>query len=269
MSRHVTTAPDPPSMCARELPVRIIPCLDLRDGRVVKGTRFVDLRDAGSPVELAARYAAEGADELVLLDITASSEARSATVRVVRDVARVLRIPLTVGGGIASADDVVRLLEAGADKVSLNTAAVMRPQLITEAARRVGEQAIVVAIDARRNPAGNAEVWVSGGHRPTGLPVLDWARAAAGFGAGELLVTSMDRDGTAQGYDLALLAELVAAVSVPVIASGGAGTVDHVAEACLVAGVQAVLAAGMFHYGRLGIPTLKRELHRRGIPVRM
>lgn len=246
---------------------RIIPCLDVTGGRVVKGINFVNLRDAGDPVELAARYDAEGADELVFLDITASSDERRTMVDVVRETARQVFIPLTVGGGVRTADDVYTLLRAGADKVSLNTAAVERPELIEEAATRFGSQCVVLAIDARRRAEGGWEVFTRGGRTPSGQDVLAWAREGVGRGAGEILLTSMDADGTRQGYDLELTRAVVAAVEVPVIASGGVGSLEHLYQG-LAAGAQGALAASIFHYGTYTIADAKRYLAARGLPVR-
>jgi cyclase len=247
---------------------RIIPCLDVTAGRVVKGTRFVDLRDAGDPVELAVRYEAEGADELVFLDITASAEARAIMEDVVRRTAEALTIPFTVGGGLRTVEDLRRLLRAGADKVTLNTAAVQHPDFIHEAAARFGRQCIVVAIDARQTGPGRWDVWTHGGRTPTGLDAVVWARQAAGCGAGELLVTSMDQDGRENGYDLALLRAITGVVRVPVIASGGAGTPQHLVDAIREADVDAVLAASIFHFGRYSIAETKAFMAARGIPVR-
>ncbi len=246
---------------------RIIPCLDVKDGRTVKGMRFEQLRDAGDPVELARHYSDEGADELVLLDISASREGRGLFIRLVEQVAREVQIPLTVGGGIATADDVVRALEAGADKVSVNTACVLRPELITEAADRVGSQAVVAAIDAKRDGAA-WRVWIRGGGEPTALDALEWARRAVELGAGELLVTSIDRDGLQSGYDTALLRSIRELVRVPIIASGGAGTPEHIIEGIVDGGADAVLAASILHFGTWSVAALKRVLAEAGIPVR-
>ncbi len=247
---------------------RIIPCLDVTAGRVVKGVRFVDLRDAGDPVELAARYDAEGADELVFLDITASAEGRETMVEVVRRTAREVFIPLTVGGGVRTPDDMYRLLRAGADKVSVNTAAVQNPELIRVCAQRFGSQCVVLAIDARRRPDGGWEVYTHGGRRPTGLDAIAWAQRGVELGAGEILLTSMDTDGTQAGYDLELLRAVVEAVPVPVIASGGAGTLEHLYQAVTIGGAHAVLAASIFHFGHYSIAEAKRYLAERGVPVR-
>jgi len=247
---------------------RIIPCLDVTGGRVVKGVRFVDLRDAGDPVELAARYDAAGADELVFLDITASSDDRDTMVDVVRETARQVFIPLTVGGGVRAADDVYRLLRAGADKVSLNSAAVARPDLIRECAERFGSQCVVLAIDARRRPDGGWEVYTRGGRTPTGLDAVEWARHGTERGAGEVLLTSMDRDGTRDGYDLELTSAVVDATTVPVIASGGVGTLEHLYEGLTIGKAQAVLAASIFHYGEFSLLETKAYLAERGLPIR-
>ena len=227
---------------------RVIPCLDVTAGRVVKGTNFVDLRDAGDPVELAARYDAEGADELVFLDITASSDARDTMVDVVYRTAEQVYIPFTVGGGIRTPDDARRMLRAGADKVSVNTAAVQRPDLIGEIATEFGAQCVVCAIDAKRRPGG-FEVYLHGGRTPTGIDAVAWAVAATERGAGEILLTSMDRDGTREGFDLELTATVAGSVGVAVIASGGVGTLDHLADGIIDGGADAVLAASIFHFG--------------------
>jgi cyclase len=248
--------------------VRVIPCLDVDAGRVVKGVNFVGIRDAGDPVELAARYDAEGADELVFLDITASSDARDTMVHVVEQVADQVFIPFTVGGGVRSVDDARRLLRAGADKVSFNTAAVQNPELVLDAAREYGAQCIVVAIDARRRAGGGWEVVTHGGRTPTGLDALEWAARACGLGAGEILLTSMDRDGTEAGYDLELLAATAGSVDVPVIASGGVGTLEHLYEGVVTGGASAVLAASIFHFGRHRVRDAKEYLAARGVAVR-
>ena len=247
---------------------RIIPCLDVTDGRVVKGVEFVDLRDAGDPVELAAFYNREGADELVFLDITASSDSRKTMVDVVSRTAAEIFIPLTVGGGVRTTEDMRELLQAGADKVSINTAAIADPDLITRGAERFGRQFVVVAIDARRQPDGTWAVYTHGGRRGTGLDAVAWAKRAAELGAGELLVTSMDRDGTREGYDVELLEAIGASVDVPLIASGGAGSLSHFADALAPGRADAVLAASLFHFGELRIADLKRYLAERDIPVR-
>ncbi len=246
---------------------RVIPCLDVTDGRVVKGTNFVDLRDAGDPVELAARYDAEGADELVFLDITASSDDRQTMVDVVYRTAEQVFIPFTVGGGIRTLEDARRMLRAGADKVSVNTAAVQRPQLIAEIATEFGAQCVVCAVDAKRR-VGGFEVYVHGGRTPTGTDAVGWASDAAGLGAGEILLTSMDRDGTREGFDLELTRAVVDAVGVPVIASGGVGTLEHLAEGILDGGADAVLAASIFHFGEHTVAEAKALLADRGVTVR-
>jgi cyclase len=246
---------------------RIIPCLDVKDGRVVKGVNFVGLRDAGDPVEVAARYDEEGADELTFLDITASHEKRPILLDVVRRTAETVFMPLTVGGGVREIADIRALLNAGADKVSINTAAVVRPEFVREAAERFGTQCIVVAIDAKR--AGERwEVFTHGGRNPTGLEAVEWARRMEGYGAGEILLTSMDRDGTKRGYDLDLTHAIAEAVRVPVIASGGVGTLEHLYEG-LVAGADAALAASIFHYREFTIRETKEFLAARGVAVRL
>ena len=247
---------------------RVIPCLDVDAGRVVKGVNFVGIRDAGDPVELAARYDAEGADELVFLDITASSDQRDTMVDVVRRTAEQVFIPFTVGGGIRSVDDARRMLRAGADKVSVNTAAVQRPALITEIADEFGSQCVVCAIDARRRADGGWEVVVHGGRTPTGLDVLAWADEAVARGAGEVLLTSMDRDGTRDGFDLPLTRAVADRVPVPVIASGGVGTLAHLADGVLDGGADAVLAASIFHFGESTVREAKAAMAARGIVVR-
>ncbi|GAB4248814.1 MAG: imidazole glycerol phosphate synthase subunit HisF [Thermoleophilia bacterium] len=268
---------------------RIIPCLDVDAGRVVKGTNFVDIRDAGDPVELAARYDVAGADEVVFLDITATHQKRRTTVELARRCAEELFIPFTIGGGISDAEHVRDLLNAGADKVSLNSAAIRDPSLITTCARRFGSQCVVIAIDAKRVSGGDGlgadgpepngprangseprwEAYVNGGRVPTGRDAVAWAIEAVERGAGEILLTSMDRDGTKQGYDLELTSAVVRAVNVPVIASGGAGTVEHLAEVIEKAGADAVLAASIFHYREIEIREAKDYLYSRGIPVRL
>jgi cyclase len=253
--------------------VRVIPCLDVDGGRVVKGVNFQNLRDAGDPVELAARYDAEGADELTFLDITASSGGRATMYEVVRRTAEQVFIPLTVGGGVRSCDDVDALLRAGADKVSLNTAAIARPELLREAARRFGSQCVVLSIDARRIPDGSAptpsgfEVTTHGGRRGTGIDAVEWGRRAVDLGAGEILLNSMDADGTKEGFDLELIRLVRAAVTVPVIASGGAGALPDFPPA-IAAGADAVLAATVFHFGALRIADVKTTLREAGHPVR-
>jgi len=249
---------------------RIIPCLDVTGGRVVKGVKFVELRDAGDPVECARAYEAQGADELTFLDITASHESRDTMVEIVRAVARQVFMPLTVGGGIRAVDDIRGMLQAGADKVSVNTAAVNRPDLISEGARRFGSQCIVLAIDARRRTSGPGwEVTTHGGRTPTGLDAVAWARDGVARGAGEILLTSMDCDGTKGGYDLDLTRTIAEAVPVPVIASGGAGTLDHMVDALTVGKADAVLAASIFHFGEFTIPAVKAHLRVRGVEVRL
>jgi cyclase len=249
---------------------RIIPCLDVTAGRVVKGINFVNLRDAGDPVELAAFYNSEGADELVFLDITASYENRATMLDVVRRTAEQVFIPVTVGGGIRSIEDIRATLGAGADKTSLNTAAVQHPDLLRAGAEQFGAQCIVLAIDARSNfamPSGY-EVFIHGGRTPTGMDVLEWAQRGVSLGAGEILLTSMDRDGTQQGYDLKLNALVSAAVSVPVIASGGVGTPEHLYEGLTLGGADAVLAASIFHFGQFRVRDVKEYLWERGVVVR-
>ena len=246
---------------------RIIPCLDVKDGRVVKGVKFVDLRDAGDPVEAALAYDAQGADELVFLDITASHEDRAIMLEVVRRTAEGIYMPLTVGGGVRTVDDVRGLLRAGADKVSLNTAALQRPEVIREAAERFGSQCIVVAIDARREES-RWGVYTHGGRRPTGRDAVTWAQEAVALGAGEVLLTSMDRDGTKDGYDLDLTRAVSQAVTVPVIASGGAGSLEHFYEALTDGAADAALAASLFHFGIHTIDETKAYLAERGVEVR-
>lgn len=248
---------------------RIVPCLDIKDGRVVKGIRFVELRDAGDPVELARTYEESGADELVFLDITATLEGRQATREVVRAVAEELTIPFAVGGGINSIEDVRSLLRAGCDKVSFNSAAVRSPDVLQEAAAEFGSQCIVLAIDARARGNGSGwEVVIDGGRTHTGLDAVEWAVRGTELGAGEILLTSMDCDGTKAGFDLRLTKAVHDAVEVPVIASGGAGTIEHFADAFERAGADAALAATLFHFGELAIPDLKEGLRARGIPIR-
>jgi len=255
---------------------RVIPCLDVDAGRVVKGTNFVDLVDAGDPVELAARYDLEGADELVFLDITASSDNRETTVEMVRRVADEVYIPFTVGGGIRTLEDARRMLRAGADKVSVNTAAVERPELITEIASEFGVQCVVCAIDAKRrvddtsgrHVAEGWEVYLHGGRTPTGIDAVEWAQEAVRRGAGEILLTSMDRDGTRQGFDLELTEAIVDAVTVPVIASGGVGTIDHLVDGVAIGRADAVLAASIFHFREHTVAEAKAEMAAAGITVR-
>ena len=256
-----------------ELAIRIIPCLDVDGGRVVKGVNFENLREAGDPVELAARYDAEGADELTFLDVTASSSGRATMLEVVRRTAEQIFIPLTVGGGVRSVEDVDVLLRAGADKVSVNTAAIDRPELLAELSRQFGSQCIVLSVDARTVPAGGAptasgwEVTTHGGRRGTGIDAVQWAARGAELGVGEILLNSMDADGTKAGFDLTMLRAVRAAVSVPIIASGGAGAVEHFAPA-VEAGADAVLAASVFHFGELTIPQVKAAMAAAGVTVR-
>ncbi len=251
---------------------RIIPCLDVDAGRVVKGVNFVGIRDAGDPVEIARRYDAQGADELTFLDITASSDDRSTILHVVEEVASQVFIPLTVGGGVRAVDDIRRLLNAGADKVSINTAAVHRPELVREAADWVGSQCIVVAIDARRTSAEGEpprwEIFTHGGRRETGLDAIEWAQYMAELGAGEILLTSMDRDGTRAGFDLELTRAVSDAVSIPVIASGGVGTLEHLVEGVTAGHADAVLAASIFHFGEHTVGEAKSAMEAAGVPVR-
>jgi cyclase len=255
------------------LAARVIPCLDVTAGRVVKGVRFVELRDAGDPVELAAAYDREGADELVFLDITASSDDRDIMVDVVERTADEVSIPLTVGGGMRTVADARRMLHAGADKIAFNTAVVDRPELLSEAAAALGSQSVVAAIDARRrspaDPAAGWEVFVHGGRTPTGRDAVAWAREVQERGAGEILLTSMDRDGTKQGFDLELLRAVCEMVTIPVIASGGAGDADHMADGIVEGRASAVLAASIFHFGELRIRDVKRAMAARGLPVRL
>ena len=248
---------------------RIIPCLDVHNGRVVKGVNFVDLKDAGDPVEIAKAYDKEGADELVFLDITASSDARSIILNLVHKTAEQVFIPFTVGGGIRTVDDFREILRAGADKISVNSAAIKRPELISEAAYKFGSQCVVVAIDAKRRTDGGFSVYLNGGRVDTGLDAIEWAIRAEQLGAGEILLTSMDADGTKAGYDLELTKKIADAVSIPVIASGGAGTPAHFYDAISIAGADAVLAASLFHYKELTIRELKEYLKGRDIPVRL
>jgi cyclase len=248
---------------------RVIPCLDVAAGRVVKGVNFVELRDAGDPVEIAARYDAEGADELTFLDITASSDERDILLHVIEAVAAQVFIPLTVGGGVRKVEDVRRLLNAGADKVSINTAAVQNPRLVEEASGKVGNQCIVVAIDAKQRAGGGWEVYTHGGRKPTGLDAVEWARRMQAAGAGEILLTSMDRDGTRDGFDLALTRAVSEAVGVPVIASGGVGSLEHLAAGVLEGRADAVLAASVFHFGDFTVRRAKEHMRTRGIEVRL
>ncbi len=247
---------------------RIIPCLDVRDGRVVKGVNFVNIRDAGDPVELASYYSAQGADEIVFLDITATSDGRDTVADVVERTAAQVFVPLTVGGGIRSLEDFHLLLRAGADKISVNSAAVKDPALISRAAERFGSQCVVLAIDARRRPEGNYEVVVAGGRTPTGLDAVEWAREGQRRGAGEILLTSMDADGTKAGFDLEMTRAVTRAVSIPVIASGGCGSLEHFAQVFEQTGCDAALAASLFHFGELTVPQVKEYLASRNIPVR-
>jgi cyclase len=248
---------------------RIIPCLDVTGGRVVKGVNFVELRDAGDPVEIAARYNEQGADELTFLDITATSDGRDLILHMIEAVASQVFIPLTVGGGVRTVDDVRRLLNAGADKVSFNSAAVANPQVIRDASAKYGAQCIVVAIDAKKNHAGGWDVYTHGGRKNTGLDAVQWATTMAEHGAGEILLTSMDRDGTKIGFDLELTRAVADAVDVPVIASGGVGTLEHLADGITKGGADAVLAASIFHYGQHTVGEAKALMARDGIPVRL
>jgi cyclase len=253
---------------------RIIPCLDVKDGRVVKGVSFVNLRDAGDPVECAIAYEEQGADELVFLDITASHEQRNTILDVAKRTAEEVFMPVTIGGGIRTLEDIRELLRAGADKVSINTAAVADPAFVKRASERFGSQCIVVAIDAKRRPDGKDpeglgwEVYTHGGRRPTGLDALEWARRVTGLGAGEILLTSMDKDGTKDGYDIALTRAVSESVSIPIIASGGAGTLTHLYEALSEGLADAALAASIFHFGEFTIPEAKRFLKEKGVDVR-
>ena len=247
---------------------RIIPCLDVRDGRVVKGVNFVNIRDAGDPVELARFYSDQGADEIVFLDITATHEARKTVADVVERTAEQVFVPLTVGGGIRTLDDFRELLRAGADKISVNSAAVARPELITEAAERFGSQCVVLAVDARSRGDGTWEVVVAGGRKPTGIDLLDWVKKGEALGAGEILLTSMDADGTKAGFDLPMTKAVTEAVGIPVIASGGCGSLSHFAEVFEETGCDAALAASLFHFGELTVPQVKDYLRTRDIPVR-
>ncbi len=246
---------------------RIIPCLDITGGRVVKGINFVNIRDAGDPVEWARKYDRDGADELVFLDITATSDNRETLIDVVEKVSDQIFIPFTVGGGIRSVEDMRKILKAGADKISINTAAVMNPELISDGAKEYGSQCIVVAVDVKRE--GNKfKVYVKGGRERTDIDAIWWCTEAERLGAGELLVTSMDRDGTKDGYDLELLKEITSRVNIPVIASGGCGKLSHLYDAIVIGGASAVLAASIFHYGEFTIPETKKYLKERGVPIR-
>ncbi len=247
---------------------RIIPCLDVRDGRVVKGVNFVNIRDAGDPVELATYYSKQGADEIVFLYITATSDARDTVADVVERTAAKVFVPLTVGGGIRTLDDFQRLLRAGADKISVNSAAVKDPTLISLAAERFGSQCVVVAIDARRRPEGGFEVYTAGGRNPTGIDAVEWANQCQALGAGEILLTSMDTDGTKSGFDVEMLQAVTDVVSIPVIASGGCGSLEHFADMFETTGCDAALAASLFHFGELTVPQVKDYLRTRKIPVR-
>ncbi|QFU77566.1 imidazole glycerol phosphate synthase subunit HisF [Halioglobus maricola] len=252
---------------------RIIPCLDVENGRVVKGVNFVDIRDAGDPVEVAIRYNEQGADEITFLDITASHEGRDTTVHTVEQIAENVFIPLTVGGGIRSVDDIRTMLNAGADKVSINTAAIHNPELVRESAERFGSQCIVVAIDAKRvDDVGGEpryEIFTHGGRKPTGIDAVAWARKMAELGAGEILLTSMDRDGTKNGFELGVTRAITDAVEIPVVASGGVGNLDHLVEGITLGGADAVLAASIFHFGEYSVPQAKAYMAERGIDVRL
>ena len=248
---------------------RIIPCLDVTAGRVVKGVNFVELRDAGDPVEIARRYDEQGADELTFLDITASSDDRDLILNMIEQVAAQVFIPLTVGGGVREVADVRRLLNAGADKVSINSAAVMRPDLVSEASAKYGSQCIVVAIDAKQTSLGHWDVFTDGGRKKTGKNVLEWAKEVVERGAGEILLTSMDRDGTKNGFDIELVRMISDGVSVPVIASGGVGTLEHLAQGILQGHADAVLAASIFHYGEFTIKETKEYLKSKNVPIRL
>ncbi|ANG61122.1 imidazole glycerol phosphate synthase subunit HisF [Marinobacterium aestuarii] len=252
---------------------RIIPCLDVENGRVVKGVQFLDIRDAGDPVEIARKYDEQGADEITFLDITASHEGRDTMVNTVEKMASQVFIPLTVGGGIRTCDDIRRMLNAGADKVSINTAAVFNPEFVREAAQRFGSQCIVVAIDAKKvslqGEADRWEIFTHGGRKPTGLDAVEWSRKMVEFGAGEILLTSMDRDGTKNGFDLGVTRAISEAVHVPVIASGGVGNLDHLVAGCIEGKADAVLAASIFHFNEYSIPQAKAYMRERGIEVRL
>ena len=252
---------------------RIIPCLDVENGRVVKGVNFVDIRDAGDPVEIAMRYNEQGADEVTFLDITASHEGRETTVHTVEKIAEEVFIPLTVGGGIRTVDDIRTMLNAGADKVSINTAAIHNPELVRESAERFGSQCIVVAIDAKRvddvDGQPRWEIFTHGGRKPTGIDAVAWAQRMAALGAGEILLTSMDRDGTRNGFELGVTRAITDAVEIPVIASGGVGNLDHLVEGITLGGADAVLAASIFHFGEFTVPQAKAYMAERGIEVRL
>ena len=248
---------------------RIIPCLDVTAGRVVKGVNFVELRDAGDPVEIARRYDEQGADELTFLDITATSDGRDLILHIIEAVASQVFIPLTVGGGVRTVDDVRRLLNAGADKISINSAAVANPQMVADAAQKYGSQCIVVAIDAKKSGDGKWEVFTHGGRKPTGLDVVEWAKKMESLGVGEVLLTSMDRDGTRSGFDLELTRAVSDAVSIPVIASGGVGGLQDLADGIKIGKADAVLAASIFHYGQHTVQEAKRFMAERGIPMRL
>ena len=248
---------------------RIIPCLDVKDGRVVKGVNFVELRDAGDPVELAKFYSDQGADEVVFLDITATSDARKSVVDVIEGTGEKVFVPLTVGGGIRTVEDFQEILRAGADKISVNSAAVKDPSLITRAAELFGSQCVVLAIDGKSRGDGTWEVVIAGGRIPTGLDVIEWAKQGQALGAGEILLTSMDADGTKAGFDIPMTRAVTEAVSIPVIASGGAGALEHFAEVFEQTGCDAALAASLFHYGELTVPQVKEYLKSRNIPVRL
>jgi cyclase len=248
---------------------RIIPCLDVTNGRVVKGVNFVELRDAGDPVEIARRYDEQGADELTFLDITATSDGRDLMLHIIEAVASQVFIPLTVGGGVRTVDDVRRLLNAGADKISINSTAVANPQMVQDAAQKYGSQCIVVAIDAKRSGEGRWEVFTHGGRKPTGLDVVEWAKKMEGLGVGEILLTSMDRDGTKSGFDLELTRAVSDAISIPVIASGGVGGLQDLADGIRVGKADAVLAASIFHYGEYTVQEAKRFMAGQGIPMRL
>ena len=251
------------------LKTRIIPCLDVKNGRTVKGVQFVDLKDAGDPVALAKAYSDKGADELCFLDISASEEGRGTMLDIVQRTARNTFIPLTVGGGVRTPDDMIKLLRAGADKVGINSAAVANPPVIGDCANRVGRQCVVVAIDARQTGPDSWEVYTHGGKRPTGIDAIAYAKEACARGAGEILLTSMDKDGTKSGYDLELTQRIVEATTIPVIASGGAGTIPHLIDGIKETGATAVLAASIFHFGEIKILDAKRAMHEAGIPVRL